>query len=149
MTRALFTGDREWKDTYIVDLMIGGLESMVKGFPSEELVIIEGEARGLDRTARIMAEARHRVTVVERYSVDTSIDGPWPAAGVRRNQRMLDQGRPQVVFAFHNDLPNSRGTLDMCERSLRSGLPVYHVRALDRDVIKVIRRYQKEQRARR
>lgn len=141
MTRALFTGDRNWQDTYIVDLIIGGLESLMT-FGAEELVIIEGEARGLDRIARTMAEARHRVTKVLQFPAN------WNkyrrAAGPLRNQQMLDEGKPHMVFAFHNDLPHSSGALDMCERALKVGIPVYHVRRLDEVTVKRLRRYQRE-----
>ena len=43
-------------------------------------------------------------------------------AGPRRNQRMLDEGKPDRVFAF--PLPGSVGTWDMVRRARKAGVPV-------------------------
>jgi hypothetical protein len=45
-------------------------------------------------------------------------------AGPIRNQKMLDEGKPDLVMAFHNDLGNSRGTADMIRRAKRAGVRV-------------------------
>jgi len=37
---------------------------------------------------------------VEPYPVDHALDGPWPAAGPRRNARMLREGKPTHGLAF-------------------------------------------------
>lgn len=41
-------------------------------------------------------------------------------AGIRRNQRMIDEGKPDLVVAF----PGGTGTADMIERAERAGIPV-------------------------
>lgn len=41
-------------------------------------------------------------------------------AGPRRNQRMIDEGKPDLVVAF----PGGTGTADMIERAERAGIPV-------------------------
>jgi hypothetical protein len=46
------------------------------------------------------------------------------AAGPIRNQRMLDEGRPDLVVAFHEDVENSKGTKDMIRRARSQGVPV-------------------------
>lgn len=46
------------------------------------------------------------------------------AAGPIRNQRMLDEGKPDLVVAFHEDLKNSKGTQDMINRASENGIPV-------------------------
>ena len=48
------------------------------------------------------------------------------AAGPIRNQRMLVEGKPDLVIAFHDDLESSRGTKDMIKRSLKAGIRVWH-----------------------
>lgn len=138
--KALFAGGRNWGDTYILDVIILGLKQLCK-FPKEDLVIIEGEARGLDRNASMVA-SRNNV-IVEPYPVDHSLDGPWPAAGPRRNQRQLDNGKPNIGFAFHNDFRNSKGTLDMVERMLKAGKRVYLIQEMDLDKCKATRRWQR------
>lgn len=46
------------------------------------------------------------------------------AAGPIRNQQMLDEGKPELVLAFHDDLENSKGTKDMVGRAMKADLPV-------------------------
>lgn len=59
-------------------------------------------------------------TGLEEYPVDHALDGPWPAAGPRRNQRMLERSRPTLGIAF----PGGRGTADMVRRMRAAGIPV-------------------------
>jgi hypothetical protein len=47
------------------------------------------------------------------------------AAGPIRNQRMLDEGKPDLVVAFHENLSQSKGTSDMIRRAIKKGLPVW------------------------
>ena len=37
---------------------------------------------------------------------------------------MLDEGKPDLVIAFHNDLPKSKGTKDMVKRAQKADVPV-------------------------
>jgi hypothetical protein len=78
--------------------------------------IISGGARGADRLA-------------ERYAVEFGVpiqvfpalwDTEGKAAGFIRNQRMLDEGDPDLVVAF----PGGRGTDDMVRRAIRHGVKV-------------------------
>lgn len=50
-------------------------------------------------------------------------------AGPIRNQRMIDEGRPDLVVAF----PGGRGTADMVRRAKASGIPVREIQ--DGDLI--------------
>jgi hypothetical protein len=79
--------------------------------------IIEGNARGADRIAGYWAR-KNRVDN-RKFRADWKRDGK--AAGPIRNQRMLDEGKPDAVIAF----PGGRGTADMISRAERSGLPVW------------------------
>ena len=45
------------------------------------------------------------------------------AAGPIRNQRMLDEGKPDLVVAF----PGGRGTADMVRRAKAAGVPVKEI----------------------
>ena len=62
----------------------------------------------------------------EPYPVNHALDGPWPACGPRRNQRMLETSRPDMVLA----LPGQRGTEDMVRRAHAAGLTVWTVKSL-------------------
>ena len=46
------------------------------------------------------------------------------AAGPIRNKLMLDQGKPELVLAFHHDLSRSSGTAHMVKISIKAGLEV-------------------------
>ncbi len=81
--------------------------------------VCHGAARGADYWAGIVAEAMGAVVVP--YPVDTRVDGPWPAAGVLRNKRMLADFHPDVGLCF--PLPQSKGTWDMADRLKSAGVP--------------------------
>lgn len=81
-------------------------------------VLIQGGAQGADRLAAIWA-VEHGITV-ETFLADWSMGrGGGPA----RNQRMIDDGRPCIAFAF----PGGRGTADMVRRLKAANVPVYEV----------------------
>lgn len=77
-------------------------------------LLVHGGASGADRWANVWAHGRNLMT--NAYPVDHDLDGPWPGAGPRRNQRMLTASIPDLVVAF----PGGRGTADMMRRALRS-----------------------------
>jgi hypothetical protein len=79
--------------------------------------IIEGGAEGADYLACRWSAARG-LDEHQRFSADWNCDGR--AAGPKRNQKMLDDGKPDLVVAF----PGGRGTADMVRRAEASGVPV-------------------------
>lgn len=88
-------------------------------------VIVEGEAIGADRCARRWAKARG--VPVMPFPVDNATDGPWPAAGHRRNARMHRDGRPDRAIGFISGKvgsPLSRGSAGMLAICKRAGTPV-------------------------
>lgn len=70
------------------------------------------------------AAIRHGLET-ESYPADWANFGK--AAGPLRNQRMLDEGKPDLVVAFTNDLASSRGTRDMVRRAQAAGIPTWVV----------------------
>src|SRR5206468_1198725 len=124
MKRLLICGDRRWTDLAMI------LEAM-RALPGDT-VIIEGEAAGADSLARLCAEARSMRVL--RFPADWKRYGR--AAGPIRNRQMLDEGRPDEVWAFHDDLANSKGTADMIAQATRRNVPVRvfsHVAAVPDD----------------
>lgn len=84
-------------------------------------VFIHGAARGADLHAARWAK-RNGVRQ-ESYPADWK---RWRgAAGPIRNQRMLIEGRPDLVVAF----PGGRGTADMVDRARKAVVPVIEVAA--------------------
>lgn len=109
--RVLISGDREWTDKKRI-------REYILSRPDVITYVIEGEARGADTLAREVAnELGIRVM-------------PFPAnwkrygrgAGPKRNQQMLDEGKPDEVCGFHDDIRESKGTRDMLRRALAAGI---------------------------
>ena len=110
--RVLVCGDRLWDD-------LGTLLKRLEALP-EDTVVIHGACRGADRMGG--AAAKTLDFEVEEYPADWGRYGR--GAGVIRNQQMLDEGRVDLVLAFHADIGRSRGTADMVRRARKAGLPV-------------------------
>lgn len=85
------------------------------------LVIIQGGARGAD----LIARDRCAYHDIKFQTFPAEWDRYGKAAGPIRNQQMLDEGKPDCVIAFHDDIENSRGTKDMVERARKAGLTVH------------------------
>lgn len=109
--RVLICGSRGWVESHPIYREIYWLE------PGD--VVIHGGAAGADSIAGSAAE-RSGLTV-EVYPADWRAHGK--AAGPIRNQRMVDEGKPDRVVAFR--MPGeSRGTDDMVRRARAAGIPV-------------------------
>jgi len=110
--RVLICGSRNWLDKRIIHRRMLSLP--------KRTTIIEGGARGADTIARQIAEKLGYA--VEEYPANWELYGK--AAGVLRNQQMLDEGKPELVIAFHEDIENSRGTGDMVRRARKHRIMV-------------------------
>ncbi len=110
--RILITGDRNWTDK-------DKIRAMLSSVPDVEEVI-EGEARGADTLGKEVAQELE--IPVESYPADWS--KYHKAAGHIRNQQMLDEGKPNLVLAFHSHIEQSRGTADMIRRAKKAGIEV-------------------------
>lgn len=116
----MICGSRKWDKPIPIDVVVGGLVAV---YGRANVTLIHGAAPGADSMAA-SAGARHGVDVLD-------FPARWEELGKRagpiRNQQMLDEGFPEVVFAFTDDLEASRGTRDMVRRARAMGLPVYVV----------------------
>lgn len=78
--------------------------------------IIQGGAKGADALAHLWA--------LEREVRSVTFNADWKRlgkkAGPLRNQRMLDEGEPDLVLAA----PGGRGTADMVRRAMEAGVIV-------------------------
>ena len=110
--RVLVCGSRGWSDT---ETLYKWLSILPKGS-----TIIEGEATGADRLARIWG--KQLGFKIEAYPAEWQRFGR--RAGTIRNEKMLRLGKPQLVIAFHSDIQESRGTLHMISLARRRGLHV-------------------------
>ena len=114
MNRVLICGDRNWDDYEAID-------NFVKKLPVGS-VVIQGMCRGADMMAR--QSALKYGFEVEDYPADWFKLGN--AAGPIRNKQMLDEGKPDVVFAFHKNFSQSKGTRNMIEQANKQNIP-FHI----------------------
>jgi hypothetical protein len=110
--KVLCCGDRNWSNEKVIEQALAKLSSAV--------TIIHGDAPGADSIAGRYA-ARFGYDV-EAYPAAWSKFGK--KAGPIRNTQMLLEGKPTVIWAFHNDLAQSKGTLNMVTQARRAGIRV-------------------------
>lgn len=107
--RVLICGSREWTDRDAIKKEVLRLK------PS---VIIEGGARGADTLAREVGVELG--ILVRTFLADWKTYGR--AAGPIRNTRMLVEGKPDLVLAFHKYLAESKGTQNMVKQAKKAGV---------------------------
>ena len=112
--RILICGDRNYVDWRHI------IKSFIESLPKDS-VIIQGGCRGADLLAKSEAK-RNNLEVIE-FPADWKAYGK--AAGHIRNRQMLDEGKPDIVIAFHENIQNSRGTLNMLTQSRVYNIPTY------------------------
>jgi len=127
MSRVLICGGRNFTDA---DYIQTALENLLFNGPTipSELFIIEGAGPGTLRKPscdELVYRWRMSHNIPgERYPVDHKLDGPWPAAGPRRNIRMLANGMPDRGIAF----PGGKGTAHMTKIMRQYGIPVLELK---------------------
>lgn len=121
--RVLVTGDRNWTNKDRIREVLSALDDFG--------CIIEGGARGADTLAREVAK---ELGVPHCPRGDAGgLPGPYmadwdkfhKAAGPIRNRLMVSDGKPNLVVAFHNDILESKGTLDMVRFARSKKIPTY------------------------
>lgn len=125
--RVLICGSRGWQDPFPIDTLLAGLDVLAEG-RSEPLIVIHGDAPGADRLAGRMAVKWGARVIKEPAQWHVHGRG----AGPIRNQKMLDEHQPDVVFAFRS-AGKSNGTDDMVNRSKRAKVPTYVITREDSD----------------
>jgi hypothetical protein len=140
--RVLVCGSRNWTDQNMVFAVLDGLyaEATV-GYLVTDLggfTLMQGCARGADEIAAWWADNSPMHSHNERpddppfehlqFPADWNRHGR--AAGLIRNQQMLDEGKPNLVVAFKDDFDwtlRRGGTEDMVRRAKAAGIPTYVV----------------------
>lgn len=110
--RVLVCGGRNYKN---IDKLYSVLDAIHAITPIS--CIIEGGAEGADYLAARWS-ALADLNEHARFKADWAIHGK--AAGPIRNQRMIDEGKPDLVVAF----PGGKGTSDMIKRAKVAGIYV-------------------------
>ena len=112
--KILICGDRNWTN---YEYMKREFESLKTEFG--EFIVIQGWARGADQ----MAEGLAREFEFKSIGFPARWDLYGRAAGPKRKQQMLDEGKPDLVIRFHPYIENSKGTKDMIRRADQAGIP--------------------------
>lgn len=124
--RVLICGSRDWADYEAVATVLAGLDDQADSRPDRHLVVIEGGAKGADACAAAWCEANKDYVGHERFPADWETYGK--SAGPVRNREMLEQGKPEIVWAFKTHV-ESRGTNHMVNLARTAGVPTYVVTA--------------------
>ena len=141
--RVIFTGSRTWPadDTLWLDVVVAGLVDlgMVAASIGDCRTGVDAlllprlqDALGAENVTRFEATwnrcfPRHPVVPCRHRP---SWGGRCPAAGLRRNQEMVDVGGDRCVALSDGPITDSRGTFDCAVRAKIAGIPVV---TLDRD----------------
>jgi hypothetical protein len=118
IVKALVCGDRHWTNKAII-------MKVLKEHGITQIIV--GGASGADTIAEECAKKIKTIwgypLVVWKYMADWKKYGR--AAGPIRNKQMLEMGKPQIVFAFHDDIESSKGTKNMIMQANKEDIPVH------------------------
>lgn len=120
--RILICGDRYWADASAIERE---LLKVIVGVDISTITIIHGCASGADCLGGMVA--KRLGLKVDEYPADWKQFGR--RAGPIRNSQMLNEGKPDLVLAFHPNIELSRGTGHMVLISRKAGV---EVRVFDR-----------------
>lgn len=119
--RILVTGSREWRDVEAVRYALLRVWQKL-GCPADQVVVVNGMARGLDTIARTVAiELGMRVEDHPVTAADWDRYGK--AAGHRRNAVMVAAGAVCCVAFPLGESNGTRGCMRLCEAA---GIPVWN-----------------------
>lgn len=116
------------------------LSAALAGFFMEATVLIHGAARGADSLAaqygiewnEMNKETGSWATGLEVIPFKADWNRYGQAAGHMRNQRMLDEGKPDMAIGFVNlPLHLSKGSADMARRARKSEIPTFVMERYD------------------
>ncbi len=113
--RVLCCGDRHWINKSLIRRAILEYTNA-----SWDTVIIHGCATGADSISGQIGR-EYDLLVVE-FPANWNKYGR--TAGPIRNKQMLDEGKPDLVLAFHTDIKNSKGTKNMIQQAEKRGIKV-------------------------
>lgn len=110
--RVLVTGDRNYKRMDII-------ERELKKFPSDT-IIIHGAAPGADTLTGFIAERIGLKVINDGKGFPAEWKRYGKGAGPVRNQQMIDEGKSDLILAFHDDIKDSKGTKNMINKGIKA-----------------------------
>lgn len=120
--KVLICGSRDYRDYKKIYDFLSDLKKQY-----ESVIVVEGgnedrldKNKSADYLAKVAAEKLG--LEVREYKADWKSYGR--AAGPKRNKKMLEEEKPDLVVAFHEDIEKSKGTKDMVKQSEKAGVEV-------------------------
>ncbi len=110
--RVLCCGDRNWTSYEIIRRELDKLRP--------NTIVITGCANGADSISSDVAMQLGYITL--EFPANWKKYGR--AAGPIRNKQMLDEGKPDLVLAFHTNIENSKGTKDMIKQAKKREIKI-------------------------
>ena len=107
--KVLVCGDRNWNNYNVMYSILKDIN------PS---LIIEGECKGADLMAKNIAKKLN----IKVLSFKAEWNKYGKRAGPIRNMKMINEGNPDIVIAFHNNISKSKGTKDCLIKAKRKGI---------------------------
>lgn len=111
--RVLVCGSRDWKNREAIERELDKLEEKIE-------IVIHGSCRGADLMAEVWAKKKE----LPYLGIPARWKTQHKAAGPIRNAKMLRDGKPNLVLAFHEDIENSAGTANMVAKAKKAGIEV-------------------------
>jgi hypothetical protein len=113
MNHIIFSGDRDYKDTYTI---INTLQKL----DSQKDIIVQGGCRGVDTIVKNEA-------IKLKFQVKTE-NAKWEeygkSAGPKRNRLMLEKYKPiSKVYLIHDHIEKSKGTKNMLNLCKKMKIP--------------------------
>lgn len=118
MTRILVCGDRNWHDLQFIRNILTAYQ---KSTNNDIHILIHGNARGADTLAGIVG----RELGWEVIAFPAQWQKFGRGAGPIRNKQMLDEGKPDIVIAFHDNIETSKGTAHMLKIAMAAGITTF------------------------
>jgi len=119
--KVLICGSRNYSNEFLVRSVLTGLFNNI----DEPFSVIEGGATGADSYASRWADQKildARPYMVEHLRFNADWNKYGKSAGPIRNQQMLEEGKPDFVIGFSDDIKNSRGTKHMLTIAKKAGI---------------------------
>ncbi len=128
---ALFCGSQDWRDERIIFACMWGLYEIIDNM-EDGLTIIHTDDRGAGQLAgrcakKIESFNRGVLRAAELKILEYPIDPSQftPVLGYARNQKMLEDNNPDLLFAFVPDIAASPGTAHVLELAKEREIPSY------------------------
>lgn len=127
----LFCGSQDWKDDRIVLACMWGLYEIIDNL-EEALTIIHTNDKGAGQVAGRCAKRLESLNrgilraadlIINEYAIPP--EEFTPTVGYIRNERMLEDNNPDMIFAFAPDILASPGTQHMLELAKQRDIPAY------------------------